>query len=312
MELSDLNIPWLELPFFERLLARSDLDEPTRSLVRTYAADGYLTFDPKIPDFDGVAASILDACARRSDYPLRVTDAWLEIEGVRRLSLAPAVLSLLRTLYRREPVPMQTLNFGRGTEQRPHSDSMHFSSVPRGFVCGVWIALEDVDETNGALEYYPGSHRLPYFDHTSIGLTGSDQSGYERYGSYEELVKMVIAELGLERRVLRIPKGQALVWAANLLHGGSPIQDPSRSRHSQVTHYFFEGCLYYQPQRSDPFLGRILWLDKRDVRTGRLIPQMYNGRPAPVRRSLGQWLKLLARRAGLDQKLRALRGRMSV
>ena len=79
-----------------------------------------------------------------------------------------------------------------------------------------------------------------------------------------------------------------------------------------MTHYFFEGCLYYQPQRSDPFLGRILWLDKRDVRTGRLIPQMYNGRPAPVRRSLGQWLKLLARRAGLDQKLRALRGRMSV
>jgi Phytanoyl-CoA dioxygenase (PhyH) len=155
MELSDLNIPWLESPFFERLLARSDLDEPTRSLVRTYAADGYLTFDPKIPDFDGVAASILDACARRSDYPLRVTDAWLEIEGVRRLSLAPAVLSLLRTLYRREPVPMQTLNFGRGTEQRPHSDSIHFSSVPRGFMCGVWIALEDVDETNGALEYYP-------------------------------------------------------------------------------------------------------------------------------------------------------------
>src|ERR1700737_1540402 len=90
MELSDLNIPWLESPFFERLLARSDLDEPTRSLVRTYAADGYLTFDPKIPDFDGVAASILDACARRSDYPLRVTDAWLDIEGVRPLSLAPA------------------------------------------------------------------------------------------------------------------------------------------------------------------------------------------------------------------------------
>lgn len=309
MEMSDLNVPWLESPFFESLLARSDLDEATRGLVRTYATDGYLTFDPQIPDFDAVAASILEACSKRPDYPQRVTDAWSEIGGVRRLALAPAVLSLLRTLYRREPIPMQTLNFGRGTEQRAHSDSMHFSSVPRGFMCGVWIALEDVDERNGALEYYPGSHRLPYFDHASIGVTGSDQGGYERYGSYEEFVRMLIAELGLERRVLRIPKGQALVWAANLLHGGSPIQDPSRSRHSQVTHYFFEGCLYYQPQRSDPFLGRILWLDKRDVRTGRLIPQMYNGRPAPVRRSLGQRLKLLARRAGLDQKLRDLAGR---
>jgi hypothetical protein len=165
-----------------------------------------------------------------------------------------------------------------------------------------------VDETNGALEYYPGSHRLPYFDHASIGVTGSDQSRTERYASYEEFVQMMIAELGLERRVLCIPKGRALIWSANLLHGGSRVLDPSRSRHSQVTHYFFEGCLYYQPQRSDPFLGRIRWLDKRDVRTGRVIPQMYNGRPAPVRRSLGQRLELLVRHMGLDRKLRALRG----
>ena len=122
-----------------------------------------------------------------------------------------------------------------------------------------------------------------------------------------ELPERVVRFIELERRVLRIRKGQALVWAANLLHGGTPIQDPSRSRHSQVNHYFFEGCLYYQPQRSDPFRGRILWLDKRDIRTGRLIPQMYNGRPVAVRRSLGQRLKLLACQAGLDQKLRALR-----
>jgi Phytanoyl-CoA dioxygenase (PhyH) len=305
MDMSDLNLPWLESPFFEKLLARSDLDPQARELARTFARDGFLLFDPEIPDFDALAASILEACSKRPDYPQRVTDAWPEIEGVRRLALCPAVLSLLRTLYRREPIPMQTLNFGRGTEQRPHSDSMHFSSVPRGFMCGVWIALEDVDERNGALEYYPGSHRLPYFDHSSIGLTGSDQKGYEGYGTYEEFVGLVIAELGFERRVLRMRKGQALVWAANLLHGGSPIQDPSRSRHSQVTHYFFEGCLYYQPQRSDPFLGRVLWLDKRDVRTGELIPQVYNGKPARVRRGLGGALKHLARRAGLDRTLRS-------
>jgi len=226
---------------------------------------------------------------------------------VRRLAMAPRVLSVLRTLYRREPIPMQTLNFGRGTEQRAHSDSMHFSSVPAGFMCGVWIALEDIDEDNGPLEYYPGSHRLPHLDHTSIGVTGSEQKSYERYGAYEELVQMVVRELGLERRVLKVPKGKALVWAANLLHGGSPIRDASRTRHSQVTHYYFEGCLYYQPQRSDPFLGRTFWLDKRDVRTGRLIPQVYNGRPARVPRTFGQKLEWLARRAGLDQKLRGSR-----
>jgi hypothetical protein len=204
MQMADLNIPWTESPFFEKLLSGSDLDPATRALVRTFAEDGILVFDPEIPDFDAVAAAIVGTCSKRPDYPERVTDGWSEIEGVRRLALAPRVLSLLRTLYQREPVPMQTLNFGRGTQQWAHSDSMHFSSFPAGFMCGVWFALEDIDEENGPLEYYPGSHRLPYFDHAAIGITASDQHAYERYGAFEELVRMLIEELGLERRVLRL------------------------------------------------------------------------------------------------------------
>jgi hypothetical protein len=307
MDIADLRLPWIESPFFEAMLARRDFDDRTRAMVRTFAADGVLTFNPQFPDFEPLANEIVRACSKRSDYPVRVMDAWPDIEGIRRLALAPQILSLLRTLYGREPIPMQTLNFGRGTEQRAHSDSLHFSSVPHGFMCGVWVALEDVDEDNGPLEYYPGSHRLPYLDLSSFGMTGSSQKGYEHYAAYEDFVKSAIRELTLERRVLRIPKGHAIIWAANLLHGGSPIKDPSRTRHSQVTHYFFENCLYYQPQRSDPFLGRIQWLDKRDIRTGRLIPQMYNGKQVSVRRDLTQRLKWLARQSGLDRGLRRVR-----
>jgi hypothetical protein len=307
MEPSDLNIPWTESPFFETLLAKSGLDPATEALVRAFAAEGVVAFDPRIPDFERVAAEIVGECSKRPDYPQRVHDAWEEIPAVRQLAVAPRVLEVLRTLYRREPIPMQTLNFGRGTEQHAHSDAMHFSSVPAGFMCGVWIALEDIDEDNGPLEYYPGSHRLPMLDHNVLGITGSDQAGYEHYGAYEELIQSLIREMRLERRVLKVPKGQAIVWAANLLHGGSPIRDRGRSRHSQVNHYYFENCLYYQPQRSDPFLGRVQWLDKRDVRTGRLIPQRYNGKPAPVPRGLVDRLKLLARRSGLDQVVRRAR-----
>ena len=42
-------------------------------------------------------------------------------------------------------------------------------------------------------------------------------------------------------------KGEALIWSSNLLHGGSPQRDPSLTRWSQVTHYFFEGCRYWKP-----------------------------------------------------------------
>ncbi len=116
-----------------------------------------------------------------------------------------------------------------------------------------------------------------------------------------------ITELNLERRVLRIPKGHAIIWSAKLLHGGSATKDPARTRHSQVTHYFFENCLYYQPQKSDPFLGRVQWLDKRDIRTGRIIPQVYNGEQVSVRRSFTQHVKRMAREVGVDRLLRRAR-----
>lgn len=52
-------------------------------------------------------------------------------------------------------------------------------------------------------------------------------------------------------------KGQALIWCANLLHGGSTQADLTLTRWSQVTHYFFEDCIYYTPAFSDEALGRL-------------------------------------------------------
>ena len=90
----------------------------------------------------------------------RVQDAWVVSESVRSIATAPAVIELLRATYGREPLPFQTLNFRVGSEQRPHSDAMHFNSEPPGFMCGLWIALEDIGPDQGPLVYYPGSHRL--------------------------------------------------------------------------------------------------------------------------------------------------------
>ena len=307
MELDSVNLPWIDSPLFEQQLARSELDEPTRAMVKSYAVDGYVIVDPEISNFHSLAGEIIDACSGRSEYQQRLMDEWDRVPAIRTLAIAPKIIETLATLYRREPIPMQTLNFGRGTQQLPHSDAMHFSSVPQGFMCGVWIGLEDSDETNGPLEYYPGSHRLPHLDFGHLGITGSDQRGHEFYTQYEQFIQSCIAELNLERRLLTVPKGRAIIWAANLLHGGSPVIDPSRTRHSQVTHYYFADCLYYQPQRSDPFLGKIQWLDKRDVRTGRFIPQIYNGRPARLPLTLEQRLRTLARRSGIVRWLRRRR-----
>jgi hypothetical protein len=76
-----------------------------------------------------------------------------------------------------------------------------------------------------------------------------------RNNHYEVLWDELINIHGLCPERFCARKGQALIWVANLLHGGDRVVDFERTRWSQVTHYYFEGCSYYTPLTSDPFKG---------------------------------------------------------
>lgn len=174
----------------------------------------------------------------------RIQDAWKVSPSVKELALHPDVLELLRELYGREPRPFQTLNFCVGTEQSAHQDSAHFSSIPSGFMCGVWIALEDIDLRNGPLAYYPGTHKWPDVTREDFPSAGDMETTYL---NYEKHIAGLINRMGVVPQYGVVRKGQAILWAANLLHGGAPQIGKSRSRHSVVVHYFFEGCKYCTP-----------------------------------------------------------------
>ena len=90
-----------------------------------------------------------------------------------------------------------------------------------------------------------------------------------------------MAAHGLRKETFRARKGQALIWTANLLHGGGAHLDPQRTRWSQVTHYYFENCSYYTPVTSDPFFGSIEYRRLRDIGTGDLRENMYAGLRVP-------------------------------
>lgn len=102
----------------------------------------------------------------------RVQDAWRFDEDVHAIAANAAVLDLLTKLYGRRAFPFQTLNFPVGTQQALHTDSVHFSSIPERFMCGVWLAMEDVGPDSGPLTYVPGSHRWPVLSNTMIGRQG--------------------------------------------------------------------------------------------------------------------------------------------
>jgi Phytanoyl-CoA dioxygenase (PhyH) len=280
--IDQMNMPWIHSPFFERqLAAETTLSDHEKEAIHFFAKNGYLIFDPEIP------AELIDRAIKETAeyegpekmWDGRIQQGWLSSKAIREVAVARKVHDLLRVIYRREPIPFQTLNFTRGTEQDTHSDTIHFQSYPANFMCGVWVAFEDIGAQNGPLHYYVGSHKLPLYDLFDTG-TEVDNGDYSNYTVYLEFVRELMATAGLERKELELAKGQALIWAANLFHGGSPILDRNSTRYSQVTHYFFENCAYYTPMRSS-MATQICWRRRglQDVRTGKAIRHFYLGNP---------------------------------
>ncbi len=273
--------PWVESDRLEDHLARADVSPAWAQAARALAAEGLAVLDLEDPHVPGLCdAAIAETRAHYVDPAVnRVQDAWRASPAVRRLAASEEVVGFLRLAYGREPFPFQTLNFERGSQQHAHADTMHFHAEPPLFMCGVWLALEDVAEDAGPLLYYPGSHKLPVLSMRDVGV-GSPRPRFADYvESYPDAIARLAAERGLEKRQALPRKGQALVWAANLLHGGEPIHRPGATRRSLVTHYYFDGCAYYTPMTSDVEAGRLSLRLPADIRDGRWRWPTRDGRP---------------------------------
>lgn len=117
------NLPWIESPFFRRELEQSNLSEADRNLVESFAKNGYVIIDSGIDveTIDAAVASLEDKYtyateeSRKNGLPQRIHNAWEYNEFVRKVAVSPAVLEKLEVLYRRRPIPFQTLNFRVGT-----------------------------------------------------------------------------------------------------------------------------------------------------------------------------------------------------
>ncbi len=165
------------------------------------------------------------------------------------------MLEFLSVLIDGEAKLFQSINFINGSQQKTHSDSIHMTTYPLGGLLGVWIALEDVDENNGALHYIPGSHKLPYFLNSDYDNEGTFfKIGKKSYLAYEEFLAAKVQELGLKKEIFKAKKGDLLIWHANILHGGEPHLDKSRTRKSLVYHYFDKNSVCYHEVTQRPAL----------------------------------------------------------
>jgi len=132
--------------------------------------------------------------------------------------------------------------------------------------------MEDVQPGTGELHYYAGSHRIREF------LFGGDKKSMPDDGQqHEELLKHLIDECerqGLKHEVFRPKKGDALIWSADLVHGGSPIT-VAGTRRSFVTHW----C----PVSAEPMYLHFTGNSGRIKASERLYhAYSYHARPVPL------------------------------
>jgi hypothetical protein len=165
----------------------------------------------------------------------KLLELYLHFESARDLIFSKDILRFTSLVFERPTLAFQSLYFRWGSRQAIHQDTAFVKvSSPLEFVAS-WIALEDVQPDSGELEYYKGSHELDDFlfdgRHKWMPTKSSESD------SFHASLHARSQQLGLERQVFRPKKGDALLWNADLAHGGCQQAKEGLTRKSIVTHY---------------------------------------------------------------------------
>lgn len=107
-------------------------------------------------------------------------------------------------------------------------------------VAACWIALEDIEPGSGELCYYEGSHHLPDFPFRANSKHWSpERDGNELHQQFLESLHVNSKAMNFPLRKFQPKRGDALLWHADLAHGGAEISHPNFNvtRRSLVAHY---------------------------------------------------------------------------
>lgn len=181
----------------------------------------------------------VDDEARRK-HRFKTNDLYLEREAVRRLALNPRITPILTALLGRVPVLCNSLSFEQGSAQTDHVDALFMTPRTPHHLVAIWVALEDCHPDAGPLKYFAGSHRIEPW----VFSTGSHHFVPDEMPAWRAYMDEEVARRGLAPETFAARRGDVFIWSAYLLHGGSPIRDPARTRKSVVFHYYSqEDCI---------------------------------------------------------------------
>ncbi len=258
--------PWLDrADALERIEAKEAAGEITSEEARQcrfWHANGYVVierlFDDRTLDavWDGYEQAIAagrivlppELASDADPYPGRSLNPHKKAAALCRVLKHAGLRHWIQVLMEREPRPLQTILSHKGSQQGLHSDSIHMTTYPLGYLTAAWIAFEDIHPDCGPLVFYPGSHRLPYVFSRDVDLSEAEfkERGYAPYHEkYEPRIRQMAEQTGIEPHYFHANRGDVLIWHANLIHGGSPRKNVQLSRKAMVCHFFVKGSFVY-------------------------------------------------------------------
>ena len=184
---------------------------------------------------DGQRKYLRDAAVEEKTSVYKLNDAYLEYSEVRDLALKRELVDILRDLVHGDVCVCNSLHFERGSQQSLHVDTFYMPPPADGVLIATSICLEDVHPDAGPLNYVAASHLIPPF-YNSEG--GRNVRNAEEQDQAKWYYMSAIRDRGMNDRPFLGKAGDVIIWHEQLLHGGSPIVDMSRTRKSLVTHYW--------------------------------------------------------------------------
>lgn len=155
----------------------------------------------------------------------------------KKLITHPSLATFLKAVLTPKISVFQSLIFKYSSQQDLHQDFPWVTTKIPSHLVAAWIPFEDVHEDAGPLFYYPKSHRMPKFNFGETGILYGHETSLFSPDEFSEFLGKTCKKLGLKKEVLLIKKGDVLLWHGALAHGGSPINDSSKTRKSFVVHY---------------------------------------------------------------------------
>jgi phytanoyl-CoA hydroxylase len=165
----------------------------------------------------------------------KLLDLYEYSDSARVVMFNETIVRFLQLIFERPALAFQSLGFYRGSKQPIHRDTAFVRTSSPMELAASWIALEDVQEGSGELEYYPKSHLYP--DFTFEGKYKWFPPGNEELDKFYSDLNERARAAGTQAVKFRPKMGDVFIWSADLAHGGSNFNNDHLTRKSLVVHY---------------------------------------------------------------------------